>query len=139
MKCKRSNDGRSIDRTQMHALRMQAIKAVNNGRTVADVADAFGVNERTVYTWLSKYADGGQKALQSKPKSGRPRKLTDSEIRWPVRTVRDETPEQVKFPYALWTLRLIRELMFWSSENGHPVQAAAASSRSIGVWSSRLV
>lgn len=111
MKFKRSNDGRSIDRTQMHAVRMQAIKAVNNGRTVADVADAFGVNERTVYTWLSKYADGGQKALQSKPKSGRPRKLTDSEIRWPVRTVRDETPEQVKFPYALWTLRLIRELI----------------------------
>jgi len=95
----------------MHALRMQAIKAVREGRTVADVADAFGFNERTVYTWLSKYAEGGQKGLQNQPKSGRPKTLSDSEMRWLARTVRDETPEQMKFPYALWTLRLIREVI----------------------------
>ncbi|MFV8835181.1 helix-turn-helix domain-containing protein, partial [Aquisalimonas sp. APHAB1-3] len=37
---------------------MQAIKAVRNGRTVADVAEAFGFNERTVFKWLARYNDG---------------------------------------------------------------------------------
>ena len=112
MKCKRSNDGRAIDKTAMHAYRMQAIKAVREGRTVADVADAFGVNERSLYRWLSKYAEGGQKALHGQPKSGRPKTLSDSEMRWLARTVRDETPQQMKFPYALWTLQLIREVIY---------------------------
>ncbi|MBK5936400.1 IS630 family transposase [Halorhodospira halophila] len=111
MKCKRSNDGRAVDKSAAHALRMQAIKAVRNGRTVADVADAFGINERTLYRWLSRYAEGGQKALHSKPKSGRPRKLTPEEMRWVARTVRDENPQQLKLPYALWTLSLIQELI----------------------------
>lgn len=111
MRCKRSNDGRAIDKAAMHALRMQAIKAVRGGRTVADVAEAFGFNERTVFRWLARYNDGGQKALQSKGKSGRPRKLTDDEMRWLARAVRDETPQQMKLPYALWTLSLIQELI----------------------------
>ena len=90
---------------------MQAIKAVRNGRTVANLADAFGVNERTLYRWLLRYAEGGQKALRSKPKSRRPRKLTPEEMRWVARTVRDGNPQQLKMPYALWTLSLIQELI----------------------------
>jgi transposase len=111
MKCKRSSDGRAFDKAAMHTIRMQAVKAVREGRTVADVADTFGVNERTVFTWLSKFADGGQNALVSKPKPGRPPKLSADQMRWIARTVRDETPQQMKLPYALWTLSLIQELI----------------------------
>ena len=111
MKCKRSTDGRTLDKTAMHTLRMQAIKAVREGRPVADVADAFGVNERTLYRWLSKFAEGGQQGLRTKPRSGRPPKLSAQEMRWVARTVRDETPQQLKFPYGLWTLSLIQELI----------------------------
>lgn len=32
-------------------------------------------------------------------------------MRWIARTVRDETPQQMKLPYALWTLSLIQELI----------------------------
>ena len=49
--------------------------------------------------------------LHSKPKSGRRRKLTPEQMRWVARTVRDETPQQLKLPYALWTLSLIQELI----------------------------
>lgn len=59
MKRKRANDGRATDKSAMHALRMQAIKAVRNRQTVADAADAFGFNERKLYRWLSRYAEGG--------------------------------------------------------------------------------
>lgn len=75
------------------------------------MADAFGVAERTVYRWLARYEAGGQKALLSKPKSGRPPKLTAEEMAWLARSVREDTPQQMKFPYALWTLSLIGELI----------------------------
>ena len=32
-------------------------------------------------------------------------------MRWIARAVRDETPQQMKLPYALWTLSLIKELI----------------------------
>jgi transposase len=90
---------------------MQAIKAVRGGRTVADVAGTFGVNERTLYRWLAKFSNGGQQALIGKTKPGRPPKVTPEEMRWIAQTVREETPQQLKFPYALWTLSLIQELI----------------------------
>jgi len=111
MKCRRDSDGRKLDRSAMNTVRMQAIKAVRQGRTVQDVAEAFGVHERTVYRWLERYLEGGQQGLRSKPKSGRPPKLDESEIRWLARVVRDETPQQMKFPYALWTLSLMGEVI----------------------------
>jgi len=104
-------DRDQISAAGQHALRLQAIKAVRKGRLVADVADAFGVTERTVYRWLARYAGGGQRGLQNLSRSGRPAKVTPEEMAWIGRTVQEETPQQLKLPYALWTLSLIREVI----------------------------
>jgi len=90
---------------------MQAVKAVREGQTVTSVAAAFGLNERTVFRWLSKYAGGGQSALLAKPVPGRPPKVTPEEMSWIARAVGDESPQQFKFPYGLWTLSLIGKLI----------------------------
>ena len=111
MKCKRESDGRKLDHLSLQTMRMQAIKAVKGGQTVASVAAAMGMNIRTVFTWLSAYADGGQKALQAKPIPGRPPKVSGDEMRWIAQTVKDNTPQQLKFEYGLWTLSLIGELI----------------------------
>ena len=100
-----------ISAAGQHALRLQAIKAIRKGRLVADVADAFGVTERTLYRWLARYASGGQRGLQNLSRSGRPAKVTPEEMAWIGRTVQEETPQQLKLPYALWTLSLIREVI----------------------------
>ena len=110
MKCKRSSDGRAIDHHTLQVMRMQAVKAVREGQSVESVAAAYGLNIRTVFRWLSKFATGGQNTLLSKPIPGRPPKVTPEEMRWIARAVRVDSPQQFKFPFSLWTLLLIRQL-----------------------------
>ena len=42
---------------------------MRKGRRVADVADAFGVTERTLYRWLARYASEGQRGLETRSRS----------------------------------------------------------------------
>lgn len=111
MKCKRESDGRKLDHHSLETMRMQAVKAVQSGQKVTSVAAAFGLNIRTVFSWLAAYSSGGQKALQAKSIPGRPPKVTAEELRWIAQTVKDNTPQQLKFEYGLWTLSLIGELI----------------------------
>lgn len=90
---------------------MQAVKSHKGGVPASVIAESIGMSPKTIYRWLRDYLDGGQSALLAKPIPGRPPKLTTEQMTWVARTVRDETPLQHKFPFGLWTLRLIRELI----------------------------
>jgi len=94
MKSERETDGRQLDRTAMNTVRQQAIKAVRQGQSVATVAATFGVNQRTVYRWLARMVDEGQNGLISKPKSGRPPRLDEREMRWLAGVVREASPHR---------------------------------------------
>lgn len=111
MKCKRSSDGRKLDHHTLQVMRQQAVKAVREGATVASIAAAFGVSARTVFSWLAQFAEGGQNALLAKPIPGRPPKISAEEMRWIAQAVRDNSPQQFKFEFGLWTLSLISELI----------------------------
>ena len=111
MKCKRSSDGRKLDHHTLQVMRQQAVKAVREGATVASIAAAFGVSTRTVFSWLAQFAEGGQNALLAKPIPGRPPKISAEEMRWIAQAVRDNSPQQFKFEFGLWTLSLICELI----------------------------
>ena len=111
MKCKRDNDGRKYDHQTLQAMRMQAVKAIRGGQSATEVAKAFGINRRTVYGWMAKYISGGQNALKAKPIPGRPSKLTTEQMQWIAKTVRDNTPQQFQFEFALWTLKIIGALI----------------------------
>jgi transposase len=77
------------------------------------VADAYGVNIRTVFRWLaaSAYTSGGQTALQARPTLSRPSKLTGEQMSWLAGSVRDHKPQQYKFAFASWPPGLISELI----------------------------
>jgi transposase len=111
MKCKRDSDGRSLDHVSLQTMRIRAVKAVSNGEKPTAVARVLGVNPRSVFRWLADYASGGQKALQAKPIPGRPPKLGSEQMAWLAGAVRDTAPLQHRFEFALWTLRLIGELV----------------------------
>lgn len=72
MKCKRDSDGRKLDHHTLQVLRQQAVKAVREGQSVANVAVTLGMSVTTIFRWLAKFADGGQNALLAKPIPGRP-------------------------------------------------------------------
>jgi transposase len=125
MKCKRTSDGRKLDHHTLQVMRQQAIKAVREGQTATSVAAAFGLNVRTVFTWLAKFSDGGEEALLAKPIPGRPPKVSDEEMRWIAQAVRNHTPQQFGFDYALWTLSLIAQLI--NRQFGKSLSLAAVS------------
>jgi transposase len=80
---------------------------------------------RTVFTWLAKFSDGGEEALLAKPIPGRPPKVSDEEMRWIAQAVRNHTPQQFGFDYALWTLALIAQLI--NHQFGKSLSLAAVS------------
>ena len=111
MKCKRTSDGRKLDHHTLQVMREQAVKALLDGQPAAEIATAFGMNIRTIFKWCAKFEDGGQEALQAKPISGRPPKISEEEMQWIAGAVQDNTSQQFGFEFGLWTLSLLRELI----------------------------
>lgn len=111
MECKRKIDGRKLDRKGKEALRLRVIEQVEDGASPEELAQVLDINPRTVYRWLEKYHYGGKEALKAKPIPGRPPKLSGEQMSWIASTVRVKNPLQLQFPYALWTLAMIRELI----------------------------
>jgi transposase len=111
MRCKRDTDARSFDHHTLQVMRQQAVKAVRRGQQSSAVASSFGVNERTVFRWLAAFVSGGQKGLLAKEIPGRPMRLEPKQVEWVAKAIKDQTPQQWKFEYALWTLGLVRRVV----------------------------
>ena len=111
MKSTRANDGRKLTSSEKEALRKRAVQQIESGESPEVVADALGINRRTVYRWLERYASGGVEGLTTQPKSGRPPKFTDADLRWLSQTIRGSDPRQFRLPFALWTRKIIRDLL----------------------------
>ncbi len=106
-----TNNGRSQVRTGgVAGDASTGVKAIREGLDVASVAAADGVNVRSVFRWLAVFANGGQNALP-KPIPGRPPKVSEEEMRWLAKAVKDGTPLQFKFVFGLWTLALVGALI----------------------------
>lgn len=90
---------------------MQGVKMMREGYHVNDVAALFGVTTRSVFKWAADFSSGGQNALAAKTGAGRPLKLKPDQLEWIARTVRDHTPDQLRFEFGLWTLALIGQLI----------------------------
>lgn len=111
MECKKVFDGRKLPREAKAQLRLAAVKRVESGESPEAVAAGMGFNRRAIYRWLQAYHYGGEQALQAKPIPGAPSKLDAKQLSKLSRIVRTKNPLQLHFPYALWTLAMIREVI----------------------------
>jgi transposase len=107
----RETDGRKLKHDVLEALRIRAVRRIEQGESPEMVIKVLGMNRRTIYKWIAKYREGGIEALKATPLSGRPLKLSGAKLQWIFRTVVTKNPLQLRFPFALWTREMVKELI----------------------------
>ena len=105
------DDARKLDHATLEALRIRAVRSVQDGESPENVARTIQVTPRAVYRWLALYRRGGWNALKAKPLAGRPPKLNGRMLRWLYNTVTQKNPLQLKFQFALWTREMVAALI----------------------------
>lgn len=107
-------DARKLSTEAQQQIRNQAIRLRKSGRKYSDIAEICGVQLTTVCHWCKIYKEHGQKAIQIK-KRGRPkgscRTLTVEQEKVIQKSIRDKCPNQLKFPFALWTRGAVKQLI----------------------------
>ena len=105
-------DARNLNHQTLTELRKRGVSSVQEGQSPEVVAKALGINRVTIYGWLSRYRQGGWHALDAKKRGGRKPKLDGKSLQWIYKTVVDKNPLQLKFTYALWTAKMVGELIY---------------------------
>jgi transposase len=105
-------DARRLDHKTLTELRKLAVESVQNGQSPEIVAKALGINRVTIYGWLSRYRNGGLSALEARKRGGRKPKLNAKAIQWIYNTVTRKNPLQLKFTFALWTAKMVGEIIY---------------------------
>jgi transposase len=65
-----------------------------------------------MYAWLALYRRGGWGALDARKRGGRRPKLDGKKLKWVFDTVTMKDPRQLKFPFALWTSKMVRDAIY---------------------------
>lgn len=108
-------DARTIEPKALEDRRKQAVMLYNKiGMRRIEIAAIVGVHRNTVGEWIQAWKDGGARALRARA-AGRPvgsgRRLEGWQAIAIKRLITDKTPDQLKFPFALWTRDAVRELI----------------------------
>jgi transposase len=90
--------------------RRLAVEWVDGGQKQTEVAQLLGVGKSTVPGWMKTFRDQGSAALASKPRSGRPRKLS-TEQENEVLSWFSRSPTEFGFDTELWTAPRVTELI----------------------------
>ena len=101
------HDARKLSHDKLTELRRRAVDAVQNGEAPKDVARIMGVHLVTVYGWLALYRNGGADRLNAKKRGGRKPLLDGKALKWVYQVVTLGNPQQEKFPFALWSAKLL--------------------------------
>ena len=104
-------DARRLDHTTLEELRRLAVSRVAAGETHRAVAASLEVHRMTVAKWMAWYRAKGEAGLASTRGTGRPRTLAAKQEAQLQRLVIGKDPRQLNFGPALWTRRLVGELV----------------------------
>ena len=107
----RETDGRKLKHAVLEAIRIRAVRRVEQGESPETVIKALGMNRRTIYKWIARYREGGTEALKATPLAGRPLKLNGAKLQSIFRIIVTKNPLQLRFPFALWTREMVKGLI----------------------------
>jgi transposase len=98
-----------MDREALAQVRIRAVSQIRSGESPEQVAKVLGINRTTIYRWMSRFAEDGYKGLKRKKAPGKEPLLNHFQMKSLYYMVVDSTPEQMKLPFALWTLAGIQK------------------------------
>lgn len=104
-------DGRSLDHATLEEMRRLAVRRVLGGETHAAVAWSLEMYPSNVARWMKTYREKEEAGLASRKATGRSPSLTRKQRAQLYRWIVEKNPRQFKFPFALWTLPLIGQLI----------------------------
>lgn len=107
-------DGRKLKKDVQQALRDQVVRLRKQGKANKDVAEYLAMNPQQCSRIWQKYERGGKKEILLGTRGrrhGEKRSLTDEQERRVQKLIVDKTPDQLKFPFALWTREAVRLLI----------------------------
>ena len=104
-------DCRKLSPEQQEEIRRRAVSMVHKGVPPSEVSELLGVALRSVFHWIARYRSGGWDGLKTGSRSGRPGKLDADDMSHIYNTVTEGDPRQMGFPFALWTLQMVRGMI----------------------------
>lgn len=104
-------DGRKLSHEALEQLRINAVLRVEAGESPENVIKAIGFERACIYRWIAKYRFGGIESLKSRKAIGRLPLLNGAQLQKLCDIVKTKTPEQYEFPFALWTVAIIRSVI----------------------------
>jgi transposase len=108
-------DGRKLSSEEQLLQRQNAINMFfQEGYSKTDIALALGASRQNVNRWCKLYDEGGMEALELGQRGRRPEeqaKLSWTQCGNIVTIIRDNTPDQLRMPFVLWTAAAVRDLI----------------------------
>lgn len=105
-------DGRTLSHEASETIRLMAVRRVREGESPSAVIKSYGLCRTTIYPWLRREKQGGEKALASRKGSGRPPVLTPKQKRRVRTWICGKNPRQYGFDFGLWTRRVVADLIW---------------------------
>jgi len=107
-------DARKLKTEAQQLLRNQVIRLRKAGKTYKEIGEIVGIHHTTACQLYKAYERGGRNAVKIK-KRGRPtgscRTLEPEQEKMLKKAITDKTPDQLKFPFALWNRGAVQQLI----------------------------
>lgn len=95
---------------ELEKRRRRAVALLQEGKTYQSVATTLNASISSVVRWIQDFRQGGAPALQAKPASGRPARLSEMQKRKLLRLL-EMGPGAAGYTTELWTLPRIAKLI----------------------------
>ena len=104
-------DGRKLSHSAREAIRIRAVQRILEGESPELIAKTLGFHRSAIYQWLKRYENEGIDGLKYRKIPGKQSTLSKTQKQKIFDIVTSKNPLQLKFPFALWTRRMVKELI----------------------------